>query len=71
MLDGMHEGLLVLEKAKGKEHSQFLFCNKTAQKIINRSLGSIEDCHDSNKAQEAQQSIMSKKAFELIKLGRD
>lgn len=60
MLDSMHEGLLVLEKSATNTPPQFLFCNKTAQKLINRSLGSIEDCHDPQKAEEAQKQIMTK-----------
>ena len=54
MLDSMHEGLLVLSKSSHNQRQEFLFCNKTAQKLISRALGSFEDCHDDKIAAQAQ-----------------
>ena len=39
LLDGMHEGLLILSKNDQKT----MFCNKPAQKIINAFLGTISN----------------------------
>ena len=46
LLDGMHEGLLILQKKTESAKQQFMFCNRPAQKLINRFIGSIDDCHN-------------------------
>ena len=54
----MHEGLLILSQKTPKTPPSFMFCNRPAQKIIRRFLGSIDGCHDEEKAREAQIEIM-------------
>ena len=71
MLDSMHEGVLVVSKSELGESPQFLFCNRTAQKLINRSLGTFRDCHDRQNAKKAQAKVMSEEAFKCISLGQN
>ena len=59
-MDCMHEGLLILSDATDKDPQQFMFCNRPAQKLIRRYLGSIDDCHDAEKALYTQTRIIKK-----------
>ena len=44
LINGMHEGLLILSHETSDQPNQFLFCNKPAQKLITTFLGPIEKC---------------------------
>ena len=48
LLNGMHEGLLILSLATCLEPNNFIYCNKSAQKLITTFVGPIEDtlCND-------------------------
>ena len=50
LLNGMHEGLLIVKK---DTHSQWLFCNRSAGKLINTFLGQLDDCKDAKEKQNA------------------
>ena len=56
----MHEGLLILSHASKDNSQEFLFCNKSAQKLITSFLGPIEECMTANsqRSLEIQQEIM-------------
>ena len=41
LLNGMHEGLLILSHRTSNKPNQFLFCNKSAQRLITMFLGPI------------------------------
>ena len=45
LLNGMHEGLLILSQCSKNDSYQFQFCNKSAQKLITNFLGPIDKCH--------------------------
>ena len=41
LLNGMHEGVLILSCKTSHEPNQFVFCNKSAQRLITMFLGPI------------------------------
>ena len=41
LLNGMHEGLLILSQKTSNEPNKFFFCNKSAQRLITMFLGPI------------------------------
>ena len=48
LLNGMHEGVIILSHASNDQPHYFLYCNKSAQKMISQSVGPIEDCDRDN-----------------------
>lgn len=72
LLNGMHEGILILSCSTKDEPSQFRYCNKSARKLISTFLGPIEDCHGASlvDSKEIQRLIMQKEGFNLIKPGQ-
>ena len=65
LLNGMHEGILILNKSKEKRLGQVMFCNRPAQKLINTFLGSLvaPTVKNANKYLDEQQSFLSQKKF--------
>ena len=45
LLDGMHEGLLILDDLTKKENEEaaFMFCNKNAKKLLNNYIAKVDD----------------------------
>ena len=70
LLDGMHEGLLILSQATDRAPQQFMFCNKPAQKLIKRYLGPIDACHNDKNGRDVQAEIMTKQSFNQAKFVR-
>ena len=66
LLNGMHEGLLILSHTNLNEPSNFLYCNNSAQKLITTFVGPIEDCHNNKKSMEVQKKIMRRESFNLF-----
>ena len=48
LLNGMHEGILILSHTTSEESHNFLYCNKSAQKMIKNFVGPIEECQRVN-----------------------
>ena len=69
LLNGMHEGLLIVSPADGDVPMQFRYCNKNAQKLISKFLGPVEQCLDSSKAEQLQKRILGAECFSLMRLG--
>ena len=65
LLNGMHEGILILNKSTEKRLGQVMFCNRPAQKLINTFLGSLVApiVKNANKYHDEQQSFISQKRF--------
>ena len=59
LLDGMHEGLLIISR-KNKE---VMFCNKPSQKFLEKAL-TLKDTEPNT----AQSQIFKPKIFKLVKL---
>ena len=38
LLDGMHEGLLILNKTTPEQKREVMFCNNSAQKLLNKAI---------------------------------
>ena len=43
LLNGMHEGILIISCSPNVKGSQFLYCNTSAKKMITAFLGPIEE----------------------------
>ena len=45
LLNGMHEGLLILDDLTKKENEEaaFMFCNKNAKKLLNNYIAKVDD----------------------------
>ena len=69
LLNGMHEGLLIVSPADQDNPIQFQYCNKNAQKLVSKFLGPIEQCMDSSKQEQVQKRILGAESFSLMRLG--
>ena len=73
LLNGMHEGLIILSNATKDSPLQFEFCNNSAKKLISTFLGPIEKCNegDPKVSSEVQRRIMQNENFNLLKLKKN
>ena len=46
LLNGMHEGVLIISKPTQEQPSRFLLCNQPARKLISTFLGSLDPEND-------------------------
>ena len=66
LLNGMHEGLLILSNSTLSEPSRFLYCNSSALKLITTFVGPIDQRHNEEKIRAAEREIMSRDIFNLL-----
>jgi len=63
LLNGMHEGILILSQSTRTVPARFLFCNFPARKLISTFLGNFDCCKTDQQAFARQREILLANEF--------
>ena len=60
LLNGMHEGLIIISKETARKPAQFVFCNRPARKLMSGFVSKLEGIFSRQKARDKQRDILTK-----------